>query len=520
MKNKKIFILLLAVLFILSGCIPSAYTKGVDADNYPDKDLPVYDDAIIFEYEGDDEEVTIKYGTEDDVEDVMEFYQDYFEEEAIVLDEEAEDDGEYSAEGFFEDFLFEISVEEAKGDIEEKVFSAVAEVTIKFLTDEEIEERQGTNFEKDIIGFWQVMSIEYTGSEENVEDYGFAMEFMSGGVLDLYIFYTNEGMAGNDWSVTEDGSLQYYDPTMFETIDATVSFETKGSDKYMYITEDDGSYTLKKIDKDDFLAAADEFGTGWDTDNGGDVDVDVPDVGGEVLLNQDGITVTLVDFEENYYSLDMNLLIENANDQQVDVELNSIVVNGYSMQNSYLIGTVDANVKLNTEISLDIEELADCNIDEIATIDLVLELYDYNTWSTISVSDVIHIDTGSNFVQTYDTSGTNIINESGVVIKYRDFVEDADYYGPYAIFYVENNTDTAIDLSSDNVQINGFMISGYLYGTVAPGTCAIMRLEFFSSDLEESGIDQIDEVKLSINVSYADEWSYFIESDLITLPIQ
>ncbi|MBN2879087.1 MAG: hypothetical protein JXN65_05585 [Clostridia bacterium] len=520
MKNGKILILLMAVIFILSGCIPSAYTKGVEAENYPEKELPVYDDAIIFEYEGDDEEVTIKYGTEDDVEDVMEFYQDYFEDEGIVLDEETEDKGEYSASGFFEEFLFEISVEEAKGDIEEKVFSSVAEVTIEFLTDEEIEERQGTNFEKEMIGFWQVMSMEYTGGEENVEDYGFAMDFMAGGKLDLYIFFTNEGMAGNDWSVTEDGMLQYYDPSMMENVDATVTFEMKGSDQYMYISEEDGSYILKKTDKDEFLAGADDFGMDIDPDDGGDVDVNVPTVSGELLLNQDGITVTLVDFEETYYSLDMNLLIENTNDKQVDVELQSLVVNGYSMQNSYLIGTVDANVKLNTEISLDTDELADCNIDEIATIDLVLELYDYDTWSTISVSDVIHIDTGSNFVQTYDTSGTTIINESGVVIKYKEFIQDADYYGPYALFYIENNTDTAINLSSDNVQINGFMISGYLYGNVAPGTCAIMRLEFYTSDLEDSGIDQIDDVKLSINVNYEDEWSYFIESDIITLPIK
>ena len=78
MNRNKIIILILGLALILSGCIPSQYTKGVDADEYPDRDLPVYDDAVIFEYEGDDEEVSIKYGTEDDIDDVIDFYKDYF----------------------------------------------------------------------------------------------------------------------------------------------------------------------------------------------------------------------------------------------------------------------------------------------------------------------------------------------------------------------------------------------------------------------------------------------------------
>ena len=66
------------------------------------------------------------------MEDVIDFYKEYFEEEGIILDNEEEDKDEYIAEGFFEDFLFEITVGEAKGDNEEKVFSTVVEVNIEF----------------------------------------------------------------------------------------------------------------------------------------------------------------------------------------------------------------------------------------------------------------------------------------------------------------------------------------------------------------------------------------------------
>ena len=521
MNKNKFLLLLLGLVLVFSGCIPSQYTKGVTAEEYPDKDLPIYDDAIIFDYEGDEEEVTIQYGTKDDVEDVMDFYQEYFEDEDIMLDNEEEDEEEYIAEGFFENFLFEISAEPAKGDIEKKVFSTVVEVKIEFLSDEEIEERLGPDLQKDIIGFWEIVSAAYEGQEQDLSGFGFAMEFFADGTVDLYVFYSSAGMTGNEWSMTEDGSLEYYDPTLLDTINATVAIEKKGNDEFLYITEDDGSYTLKKTDKNAFMEDADAFGTEDMTEEAAEEDttVEVPALDESILLDQNGIVVTMKGFEETYFSLDLNLLIENTTDKEVDVDIVYAVVNGYSMQDAYMIGTVAGNAKLNTEISFDLEELARCNIDEITEIQLVFELYDYAVWETIAISDVINVYTESSFMQTYDTSGITMVDQNGIKIVYQEFVKDDEYYGPYAVFYVENNTDKPVNFDCSNIQVNGFMISGFFYGRVEPGTCAIMTLEFYTSELEENDISEIENVKLSFEVYYSDDWSYFIETELMDLPI-
>ena len=395
MNRNKIIILILGLALILSGCIPSQYTKGVDADEYPDRDLPVYDDAIIFEYEGDDEEVSIKYGTEDDIDDVIDFNKDYFEDESIMLENEEEDKDEYTAEGYYEDFFFEINAEEASGDIEEKLFSTVVEVNIEYLSEEEIEATTENNYEG----------------------------------------------------------------------------------------------------------------------------VTTPQTDESVILNQNGIIMTMKGFEESYYTLDLNVLIENTTDKEIDVYPVSIVVNGYSLQEAYMIGTVEANAKLNTEISFYLDELERCNIGEITEIELVFELYDYDSWETISVSDVIYIDLDSNYVQTYDTSGITMVNEDGIKIVYQDFVTDDDFYGPYAVFYVENNTGKAVDVSYLDLQVNGYMISAFFYGRVESGTCAVLTLEFFSSELEENGIETIETIKIAFEAYYSDDWYSFFESDLMEVPI-
>lgn len=519
MKNK-ILVLIVVMALVLSGCIPSAFLKGVEFDNYPERDLPVYDGAIVFEYEDDDDEVTIKYGTEDDVDDVIEFYQDFFDDEGITLSDEEQDDDEYSAAGFYEDFDFQIEVEEAKGENEEKVFSVVVEVAINLLSDEEIEERQGGNLEKDMLGFWQMVSVEYDGTEEDMFEYGFAMEFMADGTMDMYVFYSSEEMTGNAWSIDEDGNITYDDPTMLSTTTGTVTIETRDGKTYMSIIEAEGSYTLMKVDKEDFLSNSDMDRDIWEDDNDDNDEEDViPTVGEEILFNQNGISITLIGFEEGYFGIDMKLLVENTTDKEIYLSLQKIVVNGYSMQEAYIYGSVDPDAKLNTELSFDEEEFALCGIDEIVDIEMIIEISDSETWDAIVVSDTITVNTGSRFNQTYDMAGTTLVDEQGVKIVYQDFVTDDDYYAAYAILYIENNGSETINLSSADVKVNGYMMSAWLYGTVHPGTRAIMMLEFYESEIEENGITSFEDVKLTFAANYLDSWSYFLETDLITLPI-
>ncbi len=113
----------------------------MDFDDYPDKDIPVYDDAVVYEFEGDKGESTIKYGTEDDVDDVTEFYQDYLSDESddiVVIKEKVEDD-EYKLEALYENYLFEVEVEEANRDLADH-YSTVVEVIVEELDDDDADE--------------------------------------------------------------------------------------------------------------------------------------------------------------------------------------------------------------------------------------------------------------------------------------------------------------------------------------------------------------------------------------------
>lgn len=137
MRKSTGLILLATALLLVSGCVPRIFRVGVDYDDYPDRDLPLYDDAIVFDYEEDDDEVEIVFGTQDDVDDVMEFYQEYFTEESILILQEETKRDEYQVEGIIDDFLFSIEVEEADGK-PARYFDTLVEVEIEYLDDDKL----------------------------------------------------------------------------------------------------------------------------------------------------------------------------------------------------------------------------------------------------------------------------------------------------------------------------------------------------------------------------------------------
>ena len=111
------FVLSAAMLF--TGCavitnildpLPDEYVDGVKVPrDYPDDQLEIYDDAIVFEAEEDEEEITLMYGTKDEIDDIIDFYEDLFDDNGLNVEESDDGKGEYYAKGSGEGIKFEIS---------------------------------------------------------------------------------------------------------------------------------------------------------------------------------------------------------------------------------------------------------------------------------------------------------------------------------------------------------------------------------------------------------------------------
>ena len=137
----KKFVVIIAMLMIicpvLAGCTPSEYTKGVEVDDsYPEDVLEIYDGAVVFESESRFDKSLISMGTKDDLEDIVEYFRDFYEYKNITPSSEQEDKDEYSSVFTVKGYEFELEVAEADGKYVGDLFEYVIEISAKKLDEE------------------------------------------------------------------------------------------------------------------------------------------------------------------------------------------------------------------------------------------------------------------------------------------------------------------------------------------------------------------------------------------------
>lgn len=168
-RLKRIVYLSFIIIFtsvLLVGCIPIEYTQGVMLiEDYPIDDFPITEDAVVYYCDKDDDNITIRYGTNEELSAVADFYKAHFENNDITVSDETEKDSRYSAEGVYNNLSFSIKATQASGEYEEKVYTTVVRIKIEFL--KPVYETQ-----EKLIGFWRFQreSSQYLGEEMHFID--------------------------------------------------------------------------------------------------------------------------------------------------------------------------------------------------------------------------------------------------------------------------------------------------------------------------------------------------------------
>lgn len=247
------FVMLVSAVFVGCDQIPEEYTEGVKLDkSYPDEDMPIYDDAVVYYCDDDENEISIKYGVEDDLDDVADFYKDHFEDIEIELEDETDKSSRYSAEGSYKDFQFKVKVTEPSGDYEEKVFTTIVKVDIEFIDDSlgtvsDIQNK--VSLSDQLPGFWRQESFEDSSGSISTYEYGTAYEFYIDGTLNIYFNFALIGTGG--WSEIDSSTV------LLTTVDGTqenvkVTFEKRSEKEYLIWEDSTGKLVFFKDSKDEF----------------------------------------------------------------------------------------------------------------------------------------------------------------------------------------------------------------------------------------------------------------------------
>lgn len=243
-------------------------------------------------------------------------------------------------------------------------------------------------------------------------------------------------------------------------------------------------------------------------------DVTLPET---VLFDQDGIRITATGLStDSLFGPELNLLVENDSTQNIVVQPNYCMVNGY-MMDGLLSADVAAGKKANDSLDFLSNVLARCGIETITDIELDLVISNGDSWQTLYETGPVTLQTSAagQYTQVYDDSGEEIYNQNGIRVVAKS-VND-DLFGMGIKFYLENNTDQAVVVNTDNVSVNGYMMTDLFYADLAPQSHAVETLTLLGSELEDNNIDTITEAELSLRITDADYYQTIDETAPITL---
>lgn len=236
----------------------------------------------------------------------------------------------------------------------------------------------------------------------------------------------------------------------------------------------------------------------------------------QVLLDQDGIKITATEYVTDSIMGDgIKLLVENNSDTDYIIGCDELIVNDYMIADLFSVD-VAAGKKSNEMMYLSSSELKAAGIDTVGKVEMYFHAYDanwddlfQNVYSEIETSEFANMDT------TPNDEGTELYNENGIRIVGKT-VDENSFWGTAILLYIENTSGKNVGISVDNMSINGFMMTPYFSTTVYDGKKAIDDITIMSSDLEENGIESIEEVELKFHIYDEDSYDTIADSDAIT----
>jgi len=236
-----------------------------------------------------------------------------------------------------------------------------------------------------------------------------------------------------------------------------------------------------------------------------------------VLYDQDGVRITATGLDmQAVLGPELSFQVENSTQQNLVVQPEWCTVNGYMMSDLFS-ADVAAGKKANDTMYFPSSSLERCGIDTVTDIAMELKILDGETYQTLATTGTVTLQTSAagSYTQTYDDSGEEIYNANGIRVVMQRQAEDL--FGQEIHFYLENTSDRAVVVQSEDVSVNGYMISNWLYADLIPGAHAVEALTLFTSDMEENGIETIETVELALNIVDAETYQTIEKTAPITL---
>ncbi|MDR1753519.1 MAG: hypothetical protein LBR74_01250 [Eubacterium sp.] len=237
-----------------------------------------------------------------------------------------------------------------------------------------------------------------------------------------------------------------------------------------------------------------------------------------VILEQDGIKVTLKALESSFMGPELKVLIENESDEGITIQARNASINDVMLQTMFS-ADVEPGKKANSSISFLSAELERAGIEIIKDVELALHIFNTDSWETVFDSETITFSTTADpsFVQAYNDVGEVLYEENGLRVVLQGVESESSLMGTDVLVYVENLSSSDLTVQTRNVSVNGFMIEPVFSCEVVSGKRAYSAITLLQAFLDENNITNIDEMEFALHIFDTHTMATVAETDAMSV---
>lgn len=242
----------------------------------------------------------------------------------------------------------------------------------------------------------------------------------------------------------------------------------------------------------------------------------------QVVLDTDECLIKITEIDpDNDWGYTLKVYLENKSaDVSYDFYVESAAVNGVQTD-PYFGTTVAAGKKSNEEINFYDEIFEDGIIEDFTDIELTFVVNDSEEWETVS-EETVHVypygeENAVLHERAEESTDEVILDNEYLKATVIGYTED-DTWGYGVKLYIENKTDRSIQISADDVSVNGFMIEPYYGINLSGDKVSYSTMWFDEDDLTANDIDGIEEIEFRMLVYDTEDWTDLADEVVIIEP--
>lgn len=216
------------------------------------------------------------------------------------------------------------------------------------------------------------------------------------------------------------------------------------------------------------------------------------------LCHDDGILIATDWVDGQEYTDGFSIAFRNDTGKNLTLSASEVIVNGYLLEQYFFFCEAPKGCAGQSVFRLDPEELAYSGITQVQTLTVTLTAYDSDSYDTVMEIGPLffHAKNIPDFTQPNADQGDVLYEDACLRVIYRGYLPNSYTPGDASrgkmLFYLENATDQALNISLQDAVVNGKDTSIGLWCQLPPQTRTVFRMHLFA--LEDNALTRIEEV--------------------------